>query len=327
MKAVAVAPGKVILYGEHFVVYNVPAIVMAIDRVVKVTTSLRDDKLLRICSDLGFACEYENGNTKPLMGGKKSVSFLEPVRIAVRTVLEHFDEKKGLSIDVHSTIPSSVGLGSSGAISVATVAAVSKILGHEIDKEQIWRMSLQAERYVHVTPSGIDPLVSTYGGLLVWRIQDGSKPKRINYDIDLVVGNTGIQRSTGKLVSAVGKKKDKKVEGISQLMGVMSWISNLALKAFKEMDLVTLGALMNMNHELLKVIGVSHESLDRLVEATRKAGALGSKLTGGGGGGCMISLTTPSKRSAVCNAIEKNGGQPMVVKKYNAGVKVWLIKS
>ncbi|MEM2079705.1 MAG: mevalonate kinase, partial [Nitrososphaerota archaeon] len=318
MKAVAVAPGKVILYGEHFVVYNVPAIVMAIDRAVKVLVSPRDDGLLRICSDLGFACEYENGTAKPLMGGRKSVTFLEPVRIATKTVLEHFDEKKGLNIDVYSTIPSSVGLGSSGAISVATVAAVSKVLGHEIDKEQIWRLSLQAERYVHVTPSGIDPLVSVYGGLLVWRIQDGSKPKRIDRDIVLIVGNTGIQRSTGKFVSMVGKKKARKIEGISQLMGVMSWISNLALKAFKEMDLVTLGVLMNMNHELLKVIGVSHESLDRLVEATRKAGALGSKLTGGGGGGCMISLTTPSKRAVVCKAIEENGGQPMIVRKHNA---------
>ncbi|MEM4545699.1 MAG: mevalonate kinase [Nitrososphaerota archaeon] len=327
MKAVAVAPGKVILYGEHFVVYNVPAIVMAIDRAVKVLVSPRDDGLLRICSDLGFACEYENGTAKPLMGGKKSVTFLEPVRIATKTVLEHFDEKKGLNIDVYSTIPSSVGLGSSGAISVATVAAVSKVLGHEIDKEQIWRLSLQAERYVHVTPSGIDPLVSVYGGLLVWRIQDGSKPKRIDRDIVLIVGNTGIQRSTGKFVSMVDKKKARKIEGISQLMGVMSWISNLALKAFKEMDLVTLGVLMNMNHELLKVIGVSHESLDRLVEATRKAGALGSKLTGGGGGGCMISLATPSKRAVVCKAIEENGGQPMIVRKHNAGVKVQLVKS
>ncbi|MEM0456952.1 MAG: mevalonate kinase [Nitrososphaerota archaeon] len=327
MKAVAVAPGKVILYGEHFVVYNVPAIVMAIDRAVKVLVSPRDDGLLRICSDLGFACEYENGTAKPLMGGRKSVTFLEPVRIATKTVLEHFDEKKGLNIDVYSTIPSSVGLGSSGAISVATVAAVSKVLGHEIDKEQIWRLSLQAERYVHVTPSGIDPLVSVYGGLLVWRIQDGSKPKRIDRDIVLIVGNTGIQRSTGKFVSMVGKKKARKIEGISQLMGVMSWISNLALKAFKEMDLVTLGVLMNMNHELLKVIGVSHESLDRLVEATRKAGALGSKLTGGGGGGCMISLATPSKRAVVCKAIEENGGQPMIVRKHNAGVKVQLVKS
>lgn len=327
MKAVAVAPGKVILYGEHFVVYNVPAIVMAIDRAVKVLVSPREDELLRICSDLGFACEYENGTAKPLMGGRKSVTFLEPVRIAAKTVLEHFDEKKGLNIDVYSTIPSSVGLGSSGAISVATVAAVSKVLGHELDKEQIWRLSLQAERYVHVTPSGIDPLISVYGGLLVWRIQDGSKPKRINCDIDLIVGNTGIQRSTGKFVSMVGKKKTKRIEGISQLMGVMSWISNLALKAFKEMDLVTLGVLMNMNHELLKVIGVSHESLDRLVEAARKAGALGSKLTGGGGGGCMISLTTPSKRAAVCKAIEENGGQPMIVKKHNTGVKVRFVKS
>jgi len=327
LKAVAVAPGKVILYGEHFVVYNVPAIVMAIDRVVKVSVSPREDGLLRICSDLGFACEYDDGDAKPLMGGKKAVAFLEPVRIAARTVLEHFNEKKGLIIDIHSTIPSSVGLGSSGAVSVATVAAVSKVLGHEISKEQIWRLSLQAERYVHVTPSGIDPLVSTYGGLLFWRIQDGTKPKKINCDIEIVVGNTGIQRSTGRFVSMVGKKKTKKVEGISQLMGVMSWISNLALKAFKEMDIVTLGALMNMNHELLRIIGVSNESLDRLVEATRKAGALGSKLTGGGGGGCMISLTTLSKRAAVCKAIEENGGQPMIVRKNNAGVKVWIIKN
>ncbi|MEM2910058.1 MAG: mevalonate kinase [Nitrososphaerota archaeon] len=323
----AVAPGKVILYGEHFVVYNVPAIVMAIDKLVKVSASPREDGSLRICSDLGFACTYEDSEVKPLMGGRKATKFLEPVRIAAKTVLEHFEEKKGLSIDICSTIPSSVGLGSSGAISVATVAATSKILGHELDREQIWRFSLQAERHVHVNPSGIDPLVSTYGGLLVWRIQDDSKPKKINRDIEIIVGNTGIQRSTGKFVSIVGRKKAKRVEGISQLMGVMSWISNLALKAFREMDLATLGALMNMNHELLKVIGVSHESLDRLVEATRKAGALGSKLTGGGGGGCMISLATSNKKAAVCKAIEESGGQPILVRKHNAGVRVWLTKS
>lgn len=323
----AVAPGKVILYGEHFVVYNVPAIVMAIDRLVKVSASPREDGSLRLYSDLGFACMYSDGDVKPLMGGRKAISFLEPVRIAARTVLEHFDEKKGLNVDIFSTIPSSVGLGSSGAISVATVAAVSRVLGHELDREQTWRLSLQAERYVHVNPSGIDPLVSTYGGLLVWRIQDDSKPKRINREIEIIVGNTGIQRSTGRFVSMVGRKRARRVEGIGQLMGVMSWISNLALKALKEMDLITLGALMNMNHELLKVIGVSHESLDRLVEATRKAGALGSKLTGGGGGGCMISLTTPGKRAAVCRAIEENGGQPMLVRKHNAGVRVWVTRS
>ena len=324
MKATASAPGKTILVGEHFVVYGEAAVVMAINRRVQVTVEDRQNRSLYISSDLGFSGTFvEDGYTTETgdVGGRK---VLEPIKISAQTVLKAFEEKRGLNIAVHSAIPMAVGLGSSGALAVATVAAVGKFLGRDLSEEEIVSLSTEAEKAVHVNPSGIDQAISTYGGVIVYKKEEGVTRLKTASAIPLVIGNTGIQRNTGTLVDSVRVKRRRFPEIMNLMNSAANHLSRQFIEALKIDALNRLGELMDINQGLLMAIGVSHEALDQLVYAARASGALGAKLTGAGGGGCMIALTTLDGRERVSEAIRRAGGTPIIAKKAEKGVHCWI---
>lgn len=319
MIAVASAPGKVILFGEHFVVYGAPAIVTAIDRRAKVTVERRDGNAIKIVSDLGIAGSFDDERYKSIIGGPRTREKLEPIRIAAREVLEDLGIGGGLDILVRSGIPAAVGLGSSGAIAVATVAAVGRLFGRKLSREDIFRLSYEPEKFVHKYPSGIDQTISTYGGAIRYERDKGTKPLRVKRPLPIVIGNTGILRRTGDLVARVKRWKGENQEHFDQLMKEAQRISELAVEALMREDLLELGLLMNENQRLLDTIEVSHPMLDKAIEAARKAGALGAKLTGGGGGGCMIALAPLDKIEAVVRSLEKVV-EPIAAKTTKKGV-------
>lgn len=323
MAIAASAPAKIILFGEQFVVYGGPAIVTAIDRRAHVTAELRADQRIHVNSvDLGVSGFFVGESFQEGQGGQDARVKLEPIRIAVQRVLSLSEEKAGVSVNIRSSIPVASGLGSSAAVAAAASAAVGQLLDLEMSREEIFRAAYEAERFVHGTPSGIDPTISTYGGVLLFYRDRGSTPLDVRGDIPLVVGDTGISRSTGEMVARVRERRERYASIVNAVIETGGKIALRAVEALEKGDLNTLGELMDINHALLSAVGVSNEALERLVYAARKAGALGAKLTGAGGGGCMIALSFPEKLKHIVNAIEREGGTAFVAKKTNEGVRI-----
>jgi len=324
MGVIASAPAKVILFGEHFVVYGEPAIVLAIDKRAYAKAELRNDKQLYLRSvNLGLAGYFENGTFKIERGDARESRFkFEPLKLAVEKVLEIHGKKVGLDIEVNSTVPVAAGLGSSAAVATAVTAAVGALLNVEMSKEDVFRISFEAEKIVHGTPSGVDPAISTFGGTLLFQMDTGFKPLDVKADVPLVIGETGVKRSTRVQVAKVRDVKSRYPRVVEPMMKAAREIVLRAIDALKENDLETLGDLMNINHALLYGLRVSDESLEWLINAARKAGALGAKLTGAGGGGCMIALAENERLEQVLEAIQRAGGTPFIARKTDEGVKI-----
>jgi len=320
----ASAPAKVILFGEHFVVYGVPAIVAAIDIRAEAHVMRRQDELVYVrAPDLGTSGAFRpDGTFLPEPGQEEAGEALRPIFVAVNEVRKALGERLGLEVEVRSRIPIAAGLGSSAAVAVAASGAASWLLARRLDEELIFRAALEAEKLVHITPSGVDPAISTYGGLITYTKGVGIERLRARAPLELVVGDTGRKRSTGALVSAVRALKERRPALFSKLLEAARELVAEAVGALRGGDLEALGELMDVNHGLLCSIGVSNEALDRLVHAARKAGALGAKLTGAGGGGCMIALVEPGRGREVAEAIERAGGRAFPARLSQEGVRI-----
>jgi mevalonate kinase len=324
MGVVASAPAKVILFGEHFVVYGEPAIVLAIDKRAYAKAETREDKRLFLHSvNLNIAGYFEDRTFKPEQGNVKEAKLkFEPIRLIVEKVLEKYGENVGLNIEINSTVPVAAGLGSSAAVAAAVTAAASALLNVKMAKEDVFRITNEAEKIVHGTPSGIDPAISTFGGTLLFQIDTGFKPLDVSIDLPLIIGDTGIERSTRFQVEKVRNIREKYPRVVDHIMWAAREVVLRACDALKENDLETLGELMNINHALLYGVGVSDESLEWLINAARKVGALGAKLTGAGGGGCMIALAKNERLQQVSEAVQMAGGRPFIARKTDEGVKI-----
>lgn len=318
----ASAPAKVILFGEHFVVYGQPAIVLAIDKRANVTAQLRkDDRISISSSNLRIAGTFRGDKYQAQKGGAQGRIKLEPAKSAVQQVLDKAGSKKrGVDIRISSNIPVSAGLGSSAAVATATVAAVGRLLDAELTRDQIFRMAYKSECLVHGTPSGIDPAISTYGGALQFQKDRDFIDLKVQTNIPLVIGNTKIERSPSELLARVRRTRQSLPSIVDLLMITGARTALLAVDALRKGELKTVGELMNINHALLSAVGVSHESLERLVYAARNSGAFGAKLTGGGG--CMIALAEENKQKKVMAAIERAGGTVFEACKSDEGVRI-----
>jgi len=324
MGVIASAPAKIILLGEHFVVYGEPAIVLAIDKRAYARIEERDDNRLYMHStDLNLSGYFENGNFRVEQGDLKEARMkFEPVKYAVGKVMEKRGEHVGLNVEINSTVPVGAGLGSSAAVIAASTLATGAVLDVKLAKEDILRIAYEAEKILHGTPSGVDPAISTMGGTMLFQMDTGFKPLEVKTGIPLIIGDTGVERSTRVQVEKVRDLVDKFPRVTEPIMKTAREIALRAIDALKENDLETLGSLMNINHALLCGIGVSDESLEWLINAARKTGALGAKLTGAGGGGCMIALAREEKLEQVSEAIQMAGGRPLVARKTEEGVRI-----
>ena len=271
LRAAASAPGKVILFGEHFVVHGNPAIVSSISLRGRVDA-------LRI-----------EGDEIRLEGWE-----LNPAIEASRHVLRLLGLKLGIMLRVSSQIPQSVGLGSSAVISVASAAATMLLAGGRLDREKILEAAYEGEKLIHYTPSGIDTSVAVFGGAGIYRRDSGYERIGIGLEEILIV-NTGRQRRTGDLVKRVREFRENNPEKFSKLSEEARLIVEEALSRLKSRDLEALGRLMNKNQELLRAIGVSSPEIEDAVSLCLKAGAYGAKLTGAGGGGCVIAVIDPDR--------------------------------
>lgn len=292
----ASAPGKAILFGEHFVVYGEPAIAVALDLRVKVTV-------------------YKSQST--FIEGFRTALVEKAVDVALKAVNS---EDKNVHVKIESDLPVSVGLGSSAATASAIIAAIAGLFGVKLSKDELLNMALECEKTVHVNPSGIDPAVSVNGGAILYQRGVGIKQVKLREGFTLIIGNTGEGRSTGVMVEKVRAFTEKRRDVMDGLRKTYSSTVLRALEALEKGDFEELGILMNINHGLLEALGVSNFKLNKLVYASREAGALGAKLTGGGGGGCMIALAPKDRLKSVVEAIVRAGGEPMITPISKVGV-------
>jgi mevalonate kinase len=258
----------VFLFGEHAVVYGNPGIAMAIKPRVFVTVR------------------------KSRVAHHAKSPYIDSC----------FDEMgvKG-SVYVNSQLPSSSGLGSSAAVTVATLSAINDEFGKKYTLEEIANMAFAIEKKVQKgRASPTDTSVSAFGGLVL--IKGNARRRLPPHNFQIVVGNTLVSHSTAKLVEMVADLKRKDPEICDPVLEAIGAVTLSAMHHFNNPH--QMGKLMNMNHALLEVLGVGHPALSKLVIAARAAGAYGAKLTGAGGGGCMVALCPKHLKSRVAGAIE-----------------------
>ncbi len=283
---VASAPAKAILFGEHFVVYSKPAIALALKKRMYAKVKVRDDDVVEVISDLGYS--------KHSIEDGYNINSEDVHRHIIHSALltmEHISKYKGLTIIIDSEFPFSMGLGASAASSACVIAGVAyAIMQYKLPTDDIFKLSLDAERLIHRNPSGIDSATCIHGGLVYFK--DG-KIEKINVycnDLNFLIASSNIKKDTGNMVSRVKALYENNRDEFLGLASISESITMQGINALMSCDKVKLGILMSMNHTLLKSIGVSNDTIDALVSKAIRHGAYGAKLTGAGGGGCIISL-------------------------------------
>jgi mevalonate kinase len=315
LKYIARAPGKIIITGEHFVVHGSYALAAAIDRCSFATASLSERSLI-ISKDLGYSNSLDEVGTS-----------LEPLIKTLKATLDYLNENRGVKLEINSDIPLSAGLGSSASSAVAVVAATSKLLGHELKLDEIFKLAMVSERIIHGTPSGIDVIVALHGGVSLFKIKDIHKKVNINSPIDFIIGFCGIKHKTSEQISNFLERSKSHPSIFKAIVDSISYFAVNAAQAMENGDLCTLADIMNSNHSILTHYGVSSEVLNRLIDSALQKGSLGAKLTGGGGGGSLIILPATGQSSKIQNQLKDSFSQSWSVTIPQKGLQTWKIKN
>ena len=296
MTTICTAPGKIYLFGEHAVVYGEPAIACAVE--LRTRVKIKGSAKISISSDMGTTgLDFE-------------------IHPYVSAAIQKMGTPE-ISVEISSEIPVGSGLGSSAAVTVATLAAINIECSKGYEKEKIAQMAHEIEKEVQGAASPTDTFVSTFGGV----IEIPSRKRLDLLECGIVIGNTGkgaSPRKTAKLVKQVAVLKEEYPDSINPIIKTIGSFAKHGEIMVAQKKYHDLGKLMNVNHGLLDALGVSTMELSALVYAARNAGAFGAKLTGAGGGGCMVSLT--DSQEDVAQAIEKAGGKAIITRFTREGV-------
>ncbi len=322
------APGKLMLFGEHAVVHGRPCIVTAIDARMRVFLKKRgDNKIITNVPDLNlknYIISIEDLD-KPYA---KEIKF---VLTAIKNFFEKYQIKSGLpplpkfwcgglEIETKSEFPMRFGLGSSSAVTVATIRGLSKIFGIKMKNKELFDLSYKTILDIQGVGSGFDLAAAIYGGTLYF-VTGGKVIKKIEIrNIPVIVGYTGIKADTATLVKMVNRKLKENPEKINKIFDEIEKIVNQAKIEIENQNWKKVGELMNLNQDLLRKLGVSSKELENLIEASLNSGAYGAKLSGAGGGDCMIAIAQKENLNNVKRAIEKAGGQIIDLKTSAQGV-------
>lgn len=295
------APGKVYLFGEHAVVYGESAICCAVELRTKVSVEKSDDMIIE--SVLGrTGLDHE----------------IHPYVSHAIEKMSQLADIQGIRIVIESELPVGSGLGSSAAVTVASIQALNHLYKCGLSLEDIAKTGHEIERMVQGNASPTDTYVSTMGGVVM--IPQRKKLDLINCPI--VVGNTHKFSSTKELVSNVSKLRSDFPSIIEPILSNIGRMSIVAEELVAKGDYETIGQLMNVNQGLLDAIGVGSSELSTLVYAARNSGAISAKITGAGGGGCMVALARENNAEGIAKAIENAGGEAIITKNTEEGVRL-----
>jgi mevalonate kinase len=296
------APGKIILFGEHAVVYGQPAIAIPVSGV-------------RATAHAAPIFDSPHGNIHiyaPDIDLNTTLTQLSPdhpIKKAVDLTLDsfHLDHIPAFSLQVTSTIPVSAGLGSGAAISVAIIKAVSGFLGKKVSVSELSDLVFEVEKIHHGTPSGIDNTVIAYQKPIFYIRDNPIQFLEINQPTHWIIADTGEKTPTLETVSAVRNLHTADPVKYDDIFQKIGQIAVDAREPLKKGDIVTLGLLMKENQRLLSQLNVSCSSLDTLIQAANSAGAEGAKLSGGGKGGNIIALSSADRSAAIEDALIQAG--------------------
>jgi hydroxymethylglutaryl-CoA reductase len=296
--------GKIILFGEHAVVYGKRAIAAPVPLAVHSRIVDTDNGVWIVMPRWGVE--------QRLHDDPKKRSAIEEIGAVLLDRLGLGD--RSMRIEVYSEIPRAMGLGGSAAVAVAIIRALNLHYGLGLSDTEVNQYAYRAEQVAHGTPSGIDNTVATFGRPILYRAGSPPQIEEIVFakPIRFVIGITGSESLTAKTVARVRMAREKNRAVIERVFRGIDALTGQALVAIKHHDLERLGDLMNVCHGLLNSLQVSSWELEELIEIAREHGALGAKLTGGGGGGSMIALC-PENAEAVIQAMNDAGYQAFEV--------------
>ncbi|MEI7988065.1 MAG: mevalonate kinase [Chloroflexota bacterium] len=314
MPAIATTvPGKIILVGEHAVVYGRPAIavpVMQVQARAAITANPRAKPgTIRIQSaNIGLETILDE------------LSEEHPIRKTITSVADalHVDHIPACTIRLISTIPVASGLGSGAAIAVALIRSLSAFLGHPFSDDQVNALAFEIEKIHHLTPSGLDNTVITYAKPVYFIKDQPLETFQVGKPFLIAIGDTRISSPTALAVAEVHRSWKADKAFYERVFDSIGGIVIKARQAIESGDIELLGLLMNENHEWLRRINVSSPDLDHLVSVARMAGALGAKLSGGGRGGNMIALVTPENAERVAQALRTEGVMRTILTKIDS---------
>jgi mevalonate kinase len=329
------APAKIILCGDHGVNRQQPALATTVDMrtICRVSTrpddgfSLRSGAQAEECSRarlLSFKAEIdalrEAQNLDQIR--EQARDFFAPTRYVLAHVVEAVGGP-GLDIEWRSSVPISSGLGSGAAASTSMALAAFHLAGHEPAPDEVIFAAWQGDMIAHGgIASSLDSSTITLGGLIRYTVTDGANPLPISTSLPLVIGEAFVaDRSTAKLNTIVRKYLETHPPKM-HLFGDMGYLVRQIITALESNDLTTLGHLFNLHQLIQEKIGTCALENEQLIEAAIEAGALGTKISGAGGGGIIIALVEPDRQADVAAAIESAGGRSYIVTTGTPGIRI-----
>ncbi|MFO7872279.1 MAG: mevalonate kinase [Candidatus Undinarchaeales archaeon] len=300
------APGKLILFGEHAVVYGEAAIATAVNKRAFVTAEKFGEPRIIVESS-----KFD----EPIHSDLKEETD-NPVVKSAQETLKFLNKNSGVKLNISSRIPISVGMGSSAStVTAASSSILSLFDSSKNERGAVAKIAYEAEKATHGKYSGINTAVTTLGGTILF--QKGKVEQVRTEPLNVIVGNSGIKKDTKKIVDEIRSKVED--PRVAYNIFTIGSIVRKAKKAIHENNLPELGRLMDKNHYYLRELGVSSRRLENLVEAAREAGAYGAKITGSGGGGCIIALAEDP--DPVIDALKEKGAEAFMVKTHQGGVR------
>jgi len=301
----ASAPGKIILFGEHAVVYGRPALAVPVNQVkavCRIEANLPGQGIHIVAQDLGqqFKCQANLADNPFLVAIQKTLSTLA------------LPSPPDLILTLTSTIPIARGLGSGAAISTAIVKALTKHLNQPLPPQTISDIVFEVEKIHHGTPSGIDNTVVAFAQPIFFQKGQPIERLKVGTPLTFVIGDTGIQSPTHKVVGDLRARREQDLKRYDDYFDEIMALVMEARPAIEQGNLAIIGQCMTKNHMILDRLGISSPRLNDLVEAALGAGALGAKLSGAGWGGNMIALVHPDQAESMTQVLRSAGAVQII---------------
>ena len=307
-KTIASAPGKIILFGEHAVVYGRPAIAVPVTQ-VRATATVAD-----ATAGTGIVIRAQDLGREHVVGAPTDEE-TEPLEMIVRLTLEHLGVRTlpHLLITINSTIPIGSGMGSGAAVSASVTRALAQHMGASLSDAEVSSLVFETEILHHGTPSGIDNTVVSHAKPVYFCRGEELDTIQVGRPFTMVIGDTGIFSPTKVAVGDVRAAWEADKARYEKIFDAIGEIAARARTAIGRGDTSALGPLMDDNQELLRRIQVSSPELERLIAAAKEASAAGAKLCGAGRGGNMIALVTGELQGRAVDALISAGAHRVLV--------------